>query len=255
MAARTKYQVGDPCWADLMSSDIDAARVFYPEVLGWTAGDRNSEFGGYMMFFKDDQPVAGAMSSEPGSDQASAWTPYLSVSNAQEFVTRAENNGATVFMGPQVVGDIGTMAILADPAGATIGLWEPNNFAGFALYDQAGAPAWFEHHSRDYNAAVDFYRSAFNWDIQNISDTDEFRYATAGHDETPFAGIMDSSNFLPEGVAAQWSMYVGVDSVDASCEAVLRLGGTVVDAAADTPYGRIASVADMSGATFRLRQA
>ena len=254
MAIRTNYEPGDPCWADLMTPDIAAASQFYTEVLGWSAGEANGDFGGYMMFLKDGQPVAGAMQWTPEDGAKSSWTIYLSVKDAAEAVSRAEANGASVFVTPQVVGELGTMAVFGDAAGAVVGVWAPNQFSGFGVYDQSGAPSWFEHHSRDYNSAVSFYRSVFDWDLQPMSDTDEFRYSTANHGEHQFAGFMDSSSFLAEGDAAQWAMYVGVDSVDDACAAVKRLGGTVLDEPADTPYGRIAAVADMACATFRLRQ-
>jgi predicted enzyme related to lactoylglutathione lyase len=255
VAIRTNYELGDPCWADLISPDLDAAINFYPAVLGWTAGESNSDFGGYMMFSKDGQPVAGAMAAPPEHEMMSSWTTYLNVPDAEKFVALAEKNGASVYLAPQVVGDIGTMAVLGDPTGATIGLWAPANFSGFGLYDQAGAPSWFEHHSSDYNGALKFYQSVFNWKTQTVGDTDDFRYSTANHGEVSFAGLMDTSNFLPEPAPSHWSMYVGVENVDASCESVARLGGTVLDGAFDTPYGRIAHVADMCGARFRLRQA
>jgi predicted enzyme related to lactoylglutathione lyase len=69
------------------------------------------------------------------------------------------------------------------------------------------------------------------------------------------AGIMDASAFLPDGVRAHWSLYWEVDDTDAAVSNVSSLGGSVIMDAQDTPYGRIASVADRTGAQFKLRTA
>jgi predicted enzyme related to lactoylglutathione lyase len=63
---------------------------------------------------------------------------------------------------------------------------------------------------------------------------------------------MDASSFLPDGVPAHWSVYFGVEDADASLANIVALGGTVVSAAEDTPYGRLATAADPTGARFKL---
>ncbi len=64
---------------------------------------------------------------------------------------------------------------------------------------------------------------------------------------------MDSSGFLPEGTPPFWSLYWEVEDIDASVVQLGSLGGSVVMAAEDTPYGRMATVTDPAGAVFRLR--
>jgi len=53
MPRRTTYPTGAPCWVDLYTSDVEASRRFYTELLGWTAEDPNQQFGGYLNFVKD----------------------------------------------------------------------------------------------------------------------------------------------------------------------------------------------------------
>jgi hypothetical protein len=85
-----------------------------------------------------------------------------------------------------------------------------------------------------------------------MSDTPEFRYTTLGEGDDALAGIMDGSQFLPEGAPAAWSIYFGVEDVDAALERVVELGGSVVRPAEDTPYGRLAQAADPTGTLFKL---
>ncbi|HEY4928156.1 MAG TPA: VOC family protein [Acidimicrobiales bacterium] len=120
---------------------------------------------------------------------------------------------------------------------------------------RARCPGWFELFTRDFAGALEFYRSVFHWKTEIEGDTDEFRYATLRDADTDDqrAGVMDASAFLPEGVPAHWSVYWQVDDVDATADRVKVLGGAVVDGPTDTPYGRMATVTDPSGAMFKLR--
>lgn len=88
-----------------------------------------------------------------------------------------------------------------------------------------------------------------------MGDTDEFRYSVFGDatGEGELAGIMDSRAFLPEHEQASWKIYWHVDDVDATVALATSLGGSIVVEAVDTPYGRLAGVADPAGAQFALR--
>jgi hypothetical protein len=125
------------------------------------------------------------------------------------------------------------------------------------VLEEPGAPSWFELFTSDHAAAVAFYGSVFRWETKVEGDTDEFRYTTMRNPdgEGELAGIMDASSFLPEGATSRWSIYWHVDDADATVAKITALGGTVVADAQDTPYGRLATVADPAGAEFKLRQA
>ena len=94
----------------------------------------------------------------------------------------------------------GRFTMLVDPGGAAIGVWQPRDVSGFGIRGEAGAPAWFELHTRDYDKSVAFYRDVFGWDTHTVGDTDEFRYTTLGEGEAALAGIMDWPDELPQGV-------------------------------------------------------
>jgi predicted enzyme related to lactoylglutathione lyase len=68
----------------------------------------------------------------------------------------------------------------------------------------------------------------------------------------PYAGVMDATSFLPEGVPSHWTVYFGSDDTDATLARIVELGGTVVQPAEDTPYGRLAGAADPLGVRFRI---
>jgi uncharacterized protein len=246
------FPPGAPCWLDLLTSDPAASQAFYPDLLGWTAGESSPEFGGYFMFFKDGIPVAGGMPKPDGMELPDEWGVYLAVEDAHKTVEVARAHGATITLEPMVVADLGTSVRLNDPNGVGIGMWQADTFPGFGVSAQPGAPAWFELHTRGYDDAVAFYRDTFGWDTHVMSDVPEFRYTTLGKDDDARAGIMDGSEYLPDGTPGAWKAYFAVDDTDAALARATELGASVVLAAEDTPYGRLAELLDPTGAAFKL---
>jgi predicted enzyme related to lactoylglutathione lyase len=180
------------------------------------------------------------------------WSIYLAVADAAATIAAAEAAGSTVIVPAMPVGDLGTMGVVTDAGGAVIGLWQPGEHKGFGYLAEPGAPGWFELWTRDHAASVSFYEDVFGWKTSVQGDTDEFRYTTLGEGESQAAGIMDASGFLPEGVPAHWSVYFSVEDTDAALAKVKDLGGDVVVPAEDTPYGRLATASDPTGARFKL---
>jgi predicted enzyme related to lactoylglutathione lyase len=257
MTTRDQAPVGAPCWTDLWTSDVEGSRRFYRELFGWESGDPDPQFGGYFMFTRDGVPVAGAMGDMGDMKADNTWKPYLATDDITRTVSDAGTAGAQVVVPAMPIADLGTQGVLVDPTGAPIGAWQPGTFHGFTVIGEPGAPSWFELHTRDFAAAIAFYGSVFGWELELVGDTDEFRYATArvpGHDDE-VAGVMDASSFLPDGVGARWAVYWEVADARVSAARVPELGGSIVDDAQDTPYGRIATVTDPTGTEFRLRTA
>ena len=245
---------GAPCWIDLFSSDTGRSRAFYGELFGWTSEEAGPEYGGYVNFLRDGEPIAGMMANDGSSGQPDGWTIYLEVDDAEKAVEAAAANGATTIVPAMPVMNLGSMALVADPSNAAIGIWQPGAHRGFAVVDEPGAPAWFELHAREHAEVVAFYRDVFGWDTAVAGDTDEFRYTTLGSGDAQAAGIMDNSMWVPEGTPGEWSIYFGSADVDADLATIERLGGTITTPAEDTPYGRLAEARDATGARFKLRQ-
>lgn len=247
---------GAPCWIDLMTSDIAKARQFYGDLFGWEyeTGDEE-KYGGYTTARKNGKTVAGLMQKD--EDQAGmpdVWSTYLRSDDAEATAAAVTANGGQVYMPPMDVPEQGHMAIFGDASGAAIGIWQPREMKGFELVAEPGAAAWHELHTKDYDAAVKFYQDVFAWETDVMSDTPEFRYTTLGAGDSAKAGILDASGYLPAEVPSSWHTYFAVESTDASVEKAVAMGATLIDPAEDTPYGRLATLTDPTGAMFKIMQ-
>ena len=244
---------GAPCWIDLMSSDTDKSRAFYGDLFGWTSEDAGEEFGHYINFEKDGKRVAGLMAKQPEMGaMPDVWGIYLTADDADAIVAKAKASGSMVIVEPMDVGPLGRMFVVTDAGGAVIGGWQPKEFKSFGVLGEPGAPGWFELHTREFAKTISWYEDVFAWDVYSQGDTDEFRYSTLFENEQSAAGVMDASGFLPEGVPPHWSVYFSVADTDKALARIAELGGNTVQPAEDTPYGRLATAVDPTGAMFKL---
>ena len=254
MARPTNHAKGAPCWVDLTTADTARARDFYTALFGWTAEEPDAAHGGYFNFRKDGIRVAGCMGRMPEQQGPDAWSVHLSTPDARQTLKDAKAHGATVLVDAMDVDDLGTMSLVADPSGAVVGGWQGGTHKGFDVAYEANAPAWFELHTLDYQAAIDFYRDVFGWQTVTDSDTDELRYTVLKPGDTPLAGIMDDTGHEHATGASHWTVYFGVASADDAVARIRELGGTILMEPMDTPWGRLAAAADPTGATFNLSQ-
>lgn len=245
---------GAPCWIDLMTSDIATARQFYGELFGWEyeTGDEK-KYGGYTTARKNGKTVAGLMQKDDDqTGMPDVWSTYLLSDDATATAASVTANGGQVYVEPMDVPEQGHMAVFADASGAAIGVWQPREMKGYEIVAEPGAAAWHELHTKDYDSAVKFYQDVFTWDTEVMSDTPEFRYTTLGAGDSAKAGIMDASGYLPAEVPSHWQIYFNVEDADASIEKAVALGATVLEGPEDSPFGRLASLADPTGAMFKI---
>ena len=165
-----------------------------------------------------------------------SWKVYLAVEDATKTVETAEANGAHVVVPTMAVADMGTQAVLVDPTGATVGIWQPGTFPGFTVVNELGTANWFELLTRDFSGAVDFYRRVFGWDTRTVGDSDEFRYTTmkAPARRRPGRDHGRQGRFFQRALPAEWAIYWEAE-VDDTVAKAKALGGSVVMEAQDTP--------------------
>jgi predicted enzyme related to lactoylglutathione lyase len=247
----TAWGDGTPCWVDLGVTDIARAGAFYAELFGWEVRPGPPEAGGYAGCRKDGRQVAGIGPKMGPPEQPPGWTTYLAASDAAGTARRIEAAGGRLLMGPMDVMDLGRMALAADPGGAVFGLWQAGQHTGVQLANEPGSLTWNENLSRDFDGNKEFYQAVFGYEYGDIG-APGFRYATLKTGGTEVGGIGELDSGLPAEVAAHWSVYFAVTDTDVAVTMVTELGGSAVRPPWDSPYGRIAIVADPEGAAFSL---
>ncbi|HEY6469386.1 MAG TPA: VOC family protein [Candidatus Dormibacteraeota bacterium] len=248
----TTPNMGEPGWIDLESADVDAAHTFYTGVFGWTV-DVVPDGGGYGMFLLDGKQVAG-VSPRTDGEGPSAWTMYVLTEDAAASAAKATEAGGTVIAPTVEVTGAGTMGIVADPSGAVIGLWQPNEHKGFEVMRVPGAFCWAELNAKDLPSDKLFYWNAFGWDPKE-SAVPGTNYTEFKLDGTSVAGGLPMDPDLPEGTPSNWVVYFAVADTDATVAKLTELGGGVHHPPSDIPgVGRFAIVHDPQGAVFAVLQ-
>jgi hypothetical protein len=236
---------------DLGVSDISKAIAFYSGVFGWDIRLGPPEAGGYSIGRADGRAAAGIGPKMGPPEVPSTWTVYLAADDTDATADKITKAGGRLLMEPMDVMEFGRMAIAADITGAVFGLWQGRKQTGVEVANVPGALTWNEHFSRDFEGAKAFYAAVFGYEYGDMS-TDDFTYATLllkGHE---VGGIGAYPPGTPGSVPAAWSTYFGAADTDKSVEQVTAHDGSVLGPASDSPYGRVATVADDQGAPFTL---
>jgi predicted enzyme related to lactoylglutathione lyase len=253
MDERSSYPDGEPCWADVVTNDLEAAQRFYHALFGWEYQNSGPEMGNYSTALVTGKPVAGIMPPPPGSTGIPpAWSVYLASSDLDATAAKIDQVGAKVIMGPMDIPGTGRMMIGMDPTGAPFGVWQAGGHIGAEVVGVPGAPAWAELHTRDGATADSFYRSLFGYQQQQVGDGVNFDYTVWSLGDRQVAGRMVDGSDMPADGAPRWTIYFSVDDADAAVARAAAAGGRVVTGPDDSPYGRMAVVADPDGAVFSV---
>jgi predicted enzyme related to lactoylglutathione lyase len=101
---------------DLRSADVAKARDFYTTLFGWQVNE--------LSLLTDENGVWGGFTPlPPGDDRRPQWTPYAPVDDLDAATKQVRELGGKVLRdGIKLPG--GTVAVIEDPTGASLVLWE-----------------------------------------------------------------------------------------------------------------------------------
>lgn len=108
------------CWSELATGDSEAARAFYSAVVGW--GTKTQDLGRtkYTEWLVGGRAVGGMMPIQPEwGEIPSHWMQYVSVEDCDATVEKAGSLGGSVVSPAMDVPNVGRMAVIEDPQGAT----------------------------------------------------------------------------------------------------------------------------------------
>lgn len=252
MGQRTAYEPGTFCWADLGTTDADAARAFYGALLGWTGEPGGPETGGYATMALAGAVVAGIVPQAPDQRAAGvppSWRSYVAVDDVEAAAARAAGLGGRVVAPAVDVGALGRTAVVADPQGAALGLWQAREMAGAQVVNDVGAMVLNQLNTTDPEGAQAFYGALFGW-----------AFAPVAGGALPYWGVT-SGGRLNGGMMAldprapappHWLVYFTVDDLDGADALLVDGGGAVVVPPMAVESGRILVAHDPQYAFFAL---
>jgi hypothetical protein len=242
MGERTSHPPGTFSWAELATSDADAAKGFYTELFGWEYDDNPAgDDQVYSMAKRDGRYVAALFKA----DQPPHWNCYVTVTSADETAGQAADLGGAVVAEPFDVMDVGRMAVVTDPAGASLCLWEPRAHIGAGLVNTPGAMTWNDLVTPDPEGAERFYGGLFGWTFAEIPDAGGYR--TIRNGDRMNGGIMPRQDTRPS-----WLPYFGHEDVERLTGEIEGLGGRLYTGPVRMPQGSIAVLGDPQGAAFAV---
>jgi uncharacterized protein len=276
MLERDGYPAGVPCWVDTGQPDPEAAVTFYAGLFGWEFEDRmpaDAPQRYYVARLRGcDVAAVGSQSDQP--PPTPVWKSYVWVDSAEETVAKAKDAGGHALAEPFDVGDAGRMAVIADPDGAVLCVWQAKQHRGAQLVNEPGTWNFSWLNTDDVAGARDFYGAVFGWQADPIDlgqgESNMWRLPGYGDYlekrdpglrsrmadngappgfEDVVAWLMPLNSTAPDS-APHWSVTFAVDDADVAAAKAAELGGTVLAPPMDAPYVRFTVLRDPQGAVF-----
>jgi predicted enzyme related to lactoylglutathione lyase len=239
------HRTGKPCWFELEVTDMERARGFYRALLGWEFGKNAAPYERARLHGK---VVAGLVHGRDESEQG--WTVYFASDDVVASAGAVAAAGGAIVRGPEQAHG-GTRALVEDSMGGRFGLWQGVSFPGSEVFDEPGAVCWTELSSRDPSAASKLLEHVFGFEAQRPFAG--FNYVQLRIDGKETAGILGITHEKrPNRGRAAWLVYFQVAQTDHAVAIAVEHGGKIIEPAEDTPFGRMAIVADPFGARIAL---
>jgi predicted enzyme related to lactoylglutathione lyase len=240
-------------WHELVTADVEQAKGFYGELLGWaiTAVDMGP-MGTYWIASVGEKQVAGIAKAENGAQPG--WLAYVTAHDVDETTNQAKAAGATVLVPPSDIPGQGRFSLLADAEGALFAPFRPSDeSADDGALVGLGGFCWSELLTHTPATSIGFYAKLFDWGKDEREMGPLGTYTMFKRGDKQAAGAMKAMN--PKA-PAMWLNYVVVDNVDASYARAEKLGGKQLVPPMDLPgIGRSAVVVDPAGAMIALFKA
>ncbi|MEM7322222.1 MAG: VOC family protein [Actinomycetota bacterium] len=253
MPERSSYDHGTPSWIDLSTTDPEGAKQFYGAIFGWDYEHNPTDQGGeYIMARRGGRAAAGMMQQPPDMAEMGMppmWSTYVTVADLDATMAKVDAAGGMVHMPPMQVMDSGRMAVIGDPSGAAVSLWQAQEHIGAEIVNEHGTLTWNECQTPDVDAAAKFYAELFGWTTEEMDMGPEGAYTVFNLNAEPVAGAM---NPPMDGIPPHWSLAFSVDDCDACVATARAEGGTIIVEPMDIPVGRQAVIADPQGAVFSV---
>ncbi len=115
---------GEWIWSALLTRDPDRSAAFYQTLFGYDVFDAPSDDGAEHVVFSSDDYARASANALPEGHRRPHWLNFVRVIDAAQAASKAASLGGKILVEPHEDGHGGRVAVVADPAGAPIGLME-----------------------------------------------------------------------------------------------------------------------------------
>jgi uncharacterized protein len=253
-----KHTPGSFCWIELATTDQNAAKGFYQKLFGWEANDMPmGPDNFYTIFNIRDRNVAAAYTMSPEERSAGApprWMLYVAVESADDSAKRAAQLGGRVLMDAFDVAEFGRMAVIQDPTGAVISVWQANKHLGTGLIGEKGTLCWADLNTSDQDVASRFYSQLFGWSLEK-DPNDSSGYLHLKNKDKFIGGIPATQHRDPP-TPPHWLAYFETANCDLTTATAKELGARPrLEPMTMENVGRWSILTDPQGAAFAAFQA
>jgi uncharacterized protein len=253
--ASQEHHVGKLIFVELVTPDLVAAKQFYAGLFGWTFRDIQGGGTAYTEAFLDGHQVAGLVQKNlpAGGHRRPAWLSFFSVGDVDAAKKVALQNAGKVLFEPHSIPDRGREAVFADPQGAVFAVLASSSGDPPDVLAAPGEWIWSSLITSDPDTDAAFYQKIFDYEVFELpaSEDGAQHLLLASHNYA-----RASVNALPANspnAHSYWLNYIRVeDAVEMTAKVVALVGRVLVEPWTDRHGGKVAVVADSSGAPFGL---
>lgn len=241
---------------EIAGPDGPALQQYYRDLFGWDVQAQGPEMGNYgVVMWMEGGIGGGIMESTDDMPVSSYVTFYIQVDDLQAALDKLSGLGGSPVMPPmEIAPEVGSVAMFADPAHNTIGLYAlPAEMSGDIPPRSSSPPVvHFELGGSDAQALEDFYAEMFGWQVNPVEMGDGGIYRLVQQEADGIGGgIFQHIEGMPPNAPG---IAVAVDDLQAYLDKAVCLGGSALMQPSAIPggFGSLAVFNDIAGNRISL---
>jgi len=245
-----QYRPGQVVWHDLLTDDVEGAKLFYGRLFGWSFQEHNN----YTLVLNKNEPIAGIIhnSSVKEGPRRACWVTCISAADVNDQVKGIEKIGGKVIQVPEEIANRGSYCIVSDPKGAPLVLLRSASGDPDQVEPRMNGWMWDELWTSDPNAVLSFYKRLGDYSAQQVNPEEHGEpYWILVKNDKWQAGVTT----IPfEDVPPQWVPVIRVVDPIAVADRAGTLGGKVLLKPDRSENDEdVALIKDPSGAIFMVQ--
>ncbi len=248
---------GQHTWYELMTSDVEAAKTFYTEIIGWKLMDWEEGEKPYTMWTVGNKPVGGVLLLPDEAKAMGApphWIAYIATPDVDATGKKAEELGGKVLKSMDIP-KVGRFCVIQDPQGAVFAAFRAESEVDLPDREQPGMFSWHELNTTDYEKAWTFYQALFDWEPTTSMDMGPmgtyWMYQDKSSGGNSIGGMCNVAKV--QNIPPSWLYYITVDNVDTTIERIKSKNGKILNGPMEVPGGgKIAQCVDPQGVAFAI---